>query len=143
MFVYNSAGLVVNGSYWTTATLKVMLVDPSYTPDRDHVFVSSIGNSEISVSGYSRGFNTPGRKTLSNTTVRIDTTNNRVTYGADNPTWSSFGAAGPNAAVIIEQKTSDNDSLLIAYCDTASVNTGGGGSYSVVWSGGSCFAQTF
>jgi hypothetical protein len=143
-FVYPAAHQLLSGSWFTSTTLKTMLVDSTYVADRDHVFVSSIGNSEISVSDYTRGFNSPGRKVLSGKTAWLDTTNNRYVYGATNSGRTTLASgAAPVAEVVIMEGTSDSDSRLIAYIDTANPVSGTGGVYAGVWSGGTLFDVTF
>ena len=143
-FVYTGADLVLNGSTWTAETFKVTLVDNTYTPDRDHVFMSSVGNSEISVSGFSRGFNSQIRKVLSSKTWNLDTANNRAIYGAANSVWSLLPAGTtPAGFVVVLERTNDNDSRLIAYIDPGSVTVATGGNYTAVWSGGTLFDRTY
>lgn len=143
-FVYPSAGFVLNGATWLAGTWKVALVDDTYTPDRDHVFMSSVGNSEVSVSGFSRGFNSNARKVLSSLTVVHDTTNNRLIYGAANSIWSLLPAGtAPAGFVVLKEGTNDSNSSLIAFIDPTAGVQGTGGNYTAVWSGGTLFDQTF
>jgi len=107
-----------------TATLKVMLVDSGYTFDKDHDFISSgagtPGGEELSGTGYTAGFGGAGRKTIANTAVAIDDTNNRAELDGDDVAWTAINAGTAAAAIIVVEVTNDTDSYLVAYIDTAS-----------------------
>ena len=124
-FVPNSALLrTIVGGHATavnldTDTIKVMLVKSTYTPDRDHEFVDSItgGSHELSGTGYVAGFGGAGRKTLANTTIAKDNTNDRVIFDADDVTWSAINAGTARYAVVIREITDDAASLILAVHD--------------------------
>jgi hypothetical protein len=118
-------GAIMNGSLnLDTDTLKVVLVDSGYTFDKDHDFISSgagtVGGEELSGTGYTAGFGGAGRKTIANTTVSFDDTNNRAELDGDNVVWTAINAGTAKAAIIVKEVTSDADSILIAYIDTVS-----------------------
>jgi hypothetical protein len=140
-FVYNNGAKLLSGSYWTSTTLKLALVDASYVANRDDVFVSALGNSECSGSGYSRGFGSPGRKAMSGKAIVVDNTNNSVAFLSNDTTWSSISVT-PNAVVILEEKTTDADSLLVAYIDSATTATPAGGDLPMLFQNGICFTHT-
>jgi hypothetical protein len=139
-FVYNNGAKLLSG-YWTGTTLKQVLVDASYIPNRDDVFVSTLGNSECSGSGYSRGFNSPGRKVLGSKAISVDNTANSVNYQCGDTTWSTISVQ-PNAVVIIEEKTTDADSLLVAYIDSATTAFPLGGDLPMLYEDGIAFTKT-
>ena len=142
-FVYNNGAKLLNGSYWTTATIQALIVNDSYTTaNRDDVFVSIIANSEASGSGYSRGYNSPGRRTLSSLTVIVDNATNSVKYGAADLSFLTVSAGTIGAIVIFEKKTSDADSPLIAYIDSATPQLTNGTSMPVLFENGLCFTIT-
>lgn len=119
---------IVNGSIdLDTDTLKVMLVNDSYTSDKDHEFVSSISSNEISVSGYSGGFGGAGRKTATVAT-QYNATSDRVEVVINDITWSSLqSGATIGAAILIKEVTNDAASPVIAIWDfTTNVATNGG-----------------
>jgi hypothetical protein len=119
---------IVNGSIdLDTDTLKVMLVNDSYTSDKDHEFVSSVSSNEISVSGYSGGFGGAGRKTATVAT-QYNATSDRVEVVINDITWSSLqSGATIGAAILIKEVTNDAASPVIAIWDfTTNVATNGG-----------------
>lgn len=124
-----------------TDTLKVMLVDSGYTFNKDDDFISSgagtPGGEEVSGTGYTAGFGGAGRKTIANTTVSFDDTNDRAELDGDDVTWTAINAGTAKAAIIVKEVTSDADSILIAYIDTATGATFpvtfNGGDYTLAW----------
>lgn len=131
-FVYTSwvreklAGNFPDGS----TVYKIMLIDNTYTPDRDDDFVGSgagsVGNAEITATNYTGGFGGAGRKVVANMSHTVDDTNDRVETDVNDPsTWSSLGGAVNDtiaAAVVITETgaTDDDDTQLVAYIDTLS-----------------------
>jgi hypothetical protein len=107
-FMYNTAAHEVHNQTLNLATeaaagdLKVMLVNSSYTPDRDHDTVSQAVAGEISATGYTGGHGGAGRKAVANGALG----------GASNDTIV--------AAILFQEKTSDADSRLVYYIDTVS-----------------------
>ena len=117
-----------------TDTVKLMLVDNTYTYDPDTVFVDEAGASdiidaEISVTGYTGGFGGAGRKTVA-IALQANNTNNRVDIelnGGADLTWTALGAGATiEAAVLIKEITNDAASPCIAYFDISNVVTNGG-----------------
>jgi hypothetical protein len=141
-FVYNNGARVLNSSYWTTTTHKALLVPDTYVPNRDDVFVSSVGASECSGSGYSRGFNSPGRRTLSSKTAVVDNAINSVKYGAANLSFLTVSVGTVGAIIIVQEVTTDADSLLIAYIDAVTPQLTNGTSMPVLFQDGYCFTVT-
>ena len=141
-FVYNNAAGIVTRSYWTTATHKAVLLPSTYTPNRDDVFVSALSTSELSGSGYTSGFNSPGRVTLSSKTAYVDNATNTNYYGAANLSFLTISVGTVGAIAIIEEKTSDADSLLIAYIDSADPQLTNGSTMPANFESGICFTIT-
>jgi hypothetical protein len=141
-FVYNNGARVLNSSYWTTTTHKALLVPDTYTPNRDDVFVSAVGASECSGSGYSRGFNSPGRVTLSSKTVLVDNTINTVKYGAANASFVSLSVGTVGAVIVIQEVSTDANSFLIAYIDAATPQLTNGSQMPANFPTGYCFNIT-
>lgn len=141
-FVYNNAAKLLSGSYWTGTTLKCALVGPAYVADRDDVFVSVLGSSELSGSGYTRGFNSPGRKTLAGKSVVVNNALNRTNYLASDTSWSAVSAGNMNGLVILQEVTTDADSLLIAYIDSATTVNPVGNDVPALFENGIVFTQS-
>lgn len=108
----------------TGAVLKVMLVGSGYTFNPDDDFVSSgvgtPGGEEVSGTGYVGGFGGSGRKALATKTLTEDDANDRAVFDALDITWTAPNGFTVDAAIIIEERTTDADSLLVMYIDTAS-----------------------
>jgi len=106
-----------------TDTIKVMLVTSSYTFNVDDDFISSgagtPGGSELSGTGYTAGFGGAGRKAITTKTVTLDDTNNRAVFDGDDVAWTAINAGTAAAAILVKEVTTDADSILIAYIDTA------------------------
>jgi hypothetical protein len=149
-FVYNNGAALINKSYWTTASLYALLLPPppdktsgtSYTPNRDDVFVSAIGNSELSGSGYTRGFNSPGRRALSSLTVVVDNAANVVKYGAANLSFSTISVGEVGAIAIFEKGASDAASPLLVYIEASAATTTNGTTMPVAFENGFCFTSS-
>jgi hypothetical protein len=106
-------------------TYNVLLASTSYTPDKDHQFVSSVTN-ELSGGGYVR-------KTTANRAATRDTTNDRVDLKADNITWTALTGA-PRYAIVFKQVTNDADSRLIACIDLTAQSLAGV-DFTIKWDG--------
>lgn len=117
-------------------TIKVMLVDPSYVPDKDHDFVSSITGApskELTGTGYVAGFGGAGRKTLASKTVTKDNGADVAYFDAADVTWAGITAGTVGFAVVIKEVTSDADSPILAVVDiTPDVGTAGN-DYTIQW----------
>ena len=134
-FVYNHAiKLIFNGGLnLDTDTLKIMLVNSTYTPDPDHDFVDAGGGSdpldaEIVATNYTGGWGGSGRKTVPVTVTEQDA-NNRSVLIFTNQTWVALGGAANDTVVgailIKEGGANDTDSILIAYWDVVNQTTAG------------------
>lgn len=119
----------------SSSTLKVMLVDSTYTPNADNDVVDAGGASdpidaEIVATNYTGAWGGAGRKTLASKTFTADDTNDRGVFDAADVTWTSLGGATNDtivgAIVIKEGGANDTTSRLIAYIDTADITTNGG-----------------
>lgn len=107
-FVYNSAKLLLSAANWSAYDVRAMLVGPSYTPNPDHQFVSSV-NGELTNGSYAR-------KALSGKTASVDNVNDWAAYFANNPTWLALaGGEQVQRLIFFKQVTNDADSQLL-YC---------------------------
>lgn len=101
---------------WESDVFKAMLVTSSYTPNKDHDYVSSVSGNELSTIGSNYA-----RATLGSKTRTITDATDRIVYDCANP---SFGAivAGQYARymVVYREVTNDADSILIACIDLGS-----------------------
>lgn len=136
---YNSAKDRLGGgvTVWTTAALKVLLVNATYSPVNTDVFVSTAvaSSAEIVATNYTGGFAGAGRKTLGTKSHAVVQGSNRAELYGILPTWTALGG-GTNAtivgAVLFEEITSDAGSPLIAYFALTSTLTNGG-DFTVAW----------
>lgn len=109
------------------STLKVMLVNSSYTLDVDQQFIDNGSaaandpkNREITVGGYAR-------QTLTTKVVTQDLTNDFAWLGADNPVFSSLVAGQTiGGAVLFRDTGTDTTCPLIAFYDLTDTATNGG-----------------
>lgn len=117
-----------------TNTLKVMLVNSTYTPNRDNDVVDAGGGSdaadaEIVATGYTSGWGGAGRKTVTVTVTEQDANDRAVIIFGD-LTWTALGGATNDTVVgailIKEGGANDTTSRLIAYWDLVDTATNGG-----------------
>lgn len=135
-FAYHKAieeiitGVIVPG----TTTLKIMLVNSTYTPNKDDLVVDAGGASdaadaEITATNYTSGWGGSGRKTATITSAD-DATNDRAVLIIADVTWTSLGGAANDTVVgailIKEGGANDTTSRLIAYFDVTDTTTNGG-----------------
>lgn len=112
-------------------TLKILLVDDTYTEDKTHDSITDIvaGGKEITATNYTGGHNGAGRKTVDTVTVYNDSGTPRINVGLSNVTWTNIGGATNDTiggAVLFKQVgVSDNDSFPIAFFDITNTNTNG------------------
>lgn len=134
-FVYNKAAEeLANGTVDLLAdTIKTMLVTSQYSPARSDLVVDAGGandpvDAEINVTGYTRGWNGAGRKSLASKTIVVDQANNRAEFSAGNLTWTSLGSGATIAGMLLikEGVSNDTTSRLIAYLDVTDTATNGG-----------------
>jgi hypothetical protein len=108
-------------------TIKVMLVNASYTPDADHDFVDDVNANELSGTGYTGGFAGSGRKTLGSKAWATDTANDRAEFTGVIPVWTAIDAGTAAYAILIKEITNDGASRLIGWLDIdPNVVTNGG-----------------
>lgn len=94
-------------------TIKVMLVDGTYTPDQDaHEFKSSV-TGEITGTGY-----TGGGQVLTNKTVTYDNATNQARFDADDPQWTTATLTA-RTAVFYKDTGTAATSPLIAYIQSS------------------------
>lgn len=128
-FFNKAAQLIGTGALdLTTAALEWVLVNATYTADRDHDFASQLnasGNaglgalSELTASsGYVRGFGAPGRLALANPSLDEDDVNDRALLTADHAAWLAVTTTEQiTYAVLVRRGFSDADSLLVLWLE--------------------------
>jgi hypothetical protein len=117
-------------------TIKVMLVNNTYTPDKDHSFVDSItggSSKELTGTGYTGGFSGSGRKTLASKTVTQDDTNDKGVFDAADVTWTGINAGTVGFIVVIKEITNDAASPILAVIDVTPDVVTNGGDYTAQW----------
>ena len=117
----------------TSDTIKIMLLDSSYVPDKGHAFVSAISGHEISGTGYASGFSGSGRKTLGSKAITVDGTNHVVFFDAADVTWTGLNAGTVGFAAAIKEVTSDADSPVFAVIDLIPDVPTAGNDYTIQW----------
>lgn len=138
--VYNAAKQkIANGTIdLDTSTLKVMLVQTTYTANADHATIDDgtaddPASHEVSVSGYSR-------QTLTTPSVTNDTTNDFAYLDGDDVTFTSLVAGQTIGGAILYYHTgADNTAVPIAFYDVTDTPTNGGNiviQWAAVGSGG-------
>jgi hypothetical protein len=109
---------------YLTDTIKLMLVDNTYVPNRADTFATAAAK-EINVSGYTPGFAGSGRKTLGSKSLTKDTTNHRTVYRAGDPTHGDLGAGVRIAgAVVYKHDTDDATSVALFFIGFTDQSTG-------------------
>lgn len=111
---------------FTTDTIRAMLLDNTYTPDKDHDFVADVVAAELAGAGYAR-------ETLTTKARTVSDANDRIEYTADDPDFGAV-AVGETAQYMVVYKfvTNDADSILLSCFDLGGVPTNGA-SFVVQW----------
>ena len=107
-----------------TADLRCLLLDNTHTPNPDTDFVTSLTTDEIAGTGYVR-------KTLANTALTRDDTNNFTKLTADDRVWAGADFGSPEWEVFYVHVTDDTDSWIVGYSQirdsgAAAITTNGG-----------------
>lgn len=108
-------------------TLKLMLVQDTYTPDKDHEFVGTdLDGHELTVSGYDGGYGGTSRQVVG-ITVQTNLTDDRVEFVLDDVVWENLSVGETlGGAVLIKEITNDNASPMIAFFDVTDTPTNSG-----------------
>ena len=81
---YNSDASFPNSCWAKTNVYKVMLLKSTYVPNKDHEYVSSVSSHEVATAAtYTGGYGGSGRKTLYNSDIYYDNTNDQVVMLGD------------------------------------------------------------
>lgn len=104
---YNGFGSAIAKNDMDTVTIKGMLVDPSYTFNSDHRYLSDVVASRASGS---TDF------TVSNFAISVDDTDNRTEFDIDNYTSGTITLiSGTNAVIFYIDTTVEATSELLTY----------------------------
>lgn len=110
-----------------TDTIKIMLLTSAYTVAPEHDFISDISANELTVSGYTGGFNGAGRKALASRTVVLNDTSDAGVFDAADPSaWTLAAGETIGGAAIVKELTNDAASPLICYLAFTNTPTNGG-----------------
>jgi len=117
----------------TEASLKLVLVDATYTHDDTRDFVDDataddVASHEITTSGYVPGFAGAGRHTLDGRVLARDGGDTEIEFDFTDETWTALGTGVTIGGVaLVVEKTTDADSWVVAYDDlTGNVATNNG-----------------
>lgn len=118
----------------STNTLKWILVDSTYTPNPDDTVADTGGandivDAEINVTGYTPGWGSASRQTLTNKSFTVDNAADRAVFDSTvDYTWTSLGSGATivGAVLVKEGGADDTTTRPIAYIDTNDVSTNGG-----------------
>lgn len=127
--IYNSfKQKIMDGSIdLDTDTIKVMLVTSTYTPNADtHEDKADVTN-EVTGTGY-----TAGGKTIANTAVTKDTTDDEGVWDGDDVTWASSTITA-RGAVVYKDSGVASTSWLICYLDFVSDQSSSSGDFTIQW----------
>lgn len=106
--------LAVGAINLDTDSIKICLMDTGFTFNKDtHAVWSDVSSDELATNyGY-----TQNTKTLANTALSEDDSNDRMEMTCDDVTWTaSGGAIGPTPGAILYSDTS-GDNTIIGYLD--------------------------
>jgi len=113
-------------------TIKVMLMDSSYTPDIDlhlnKADIDNIDNAEVTGTGY-----TAGGADLVNRSITVDNTTDFSKFDGDDITWSDSTITARGAIVYLDSGDA-NTSTLISYVDFVSDKSSDAGDFLIQWS---------
>lgn len=117
----------------STGTWKALLW-AGYTPDKDHIYVSSITsgtNYEINAgngntNGYESGYSGSGRKTLTGLSWTKDDTNDWGKWTFDYLEWATLNAGTPGGLTIYKPNSTDaNSKILVSIVFSAPLASNG------------------
>lgn len=127
--IYNSFKRdIMNGSIdLDTDTIKVMLVDSTYTPDQDTHLVKTDVTNEITGGGY-----TAGGTALATKAVTVDNTDNEGVFDASDTVWSTATITA-RGAVLYKDTGTASTSPLICYFDFVTDKAASGADFTIQW----------
>jgi len=128
--IYNEFKHKIGVIDWATASVKVMLVDNTYTLDIDaHSQKDEIDALTVEISG--TGY-TAGGQALANKAITRDDTNDWSKFDADDALWGSSTLTARGAIVYLATGTPATETL-IAYIDFISDKSSSAGDFIIQW----------
>lgn len=122
---------------WAGDTIKLALLDATYTPDQDaDTYWSDVSSKQVSGTGY-----TAGGQTIANRASSYNASTNTVKLDGDDVTWSPVTVTA-RWGVIYKDTGSGATSPLLAYVDLGGTQTIAGAAFSVVWSANGILTAT-
>lgn len=122
--VYNRGAELIQKqslNFDTSSTLNVLLVNSSYSFDKDHQDVADVSANEISVSGYSRQ-----AMAAASTSITRDDTNDRVVFDGPDVTFTALASGQTiGGAIVFDDQGADADSPLLCFIDLTNTATDG------------------
>jgi len=128
--VYNNFKelLLLADTNFSSATLKLMLLTSSYTPDQDaHDFIDDASPNEVSGTGY-----TAGGMTLAGQTVSQDNTDNEGVFDANDVQWTTATITA-RYAILYRDSGTPGTSPIIALWDFGTDKSSSGGTFQITW----------
>jgi hypothetical protein len=120
---------------WLSDTIKVALLNSSYTPSQaTHKLFSEVDSREVTGTGYTAGGATLGSKTLAETA-------GVATFDAADTTWPT-SAITARYAVIYKAGTAAAASPLLGYVDFGANVVSNAGTFTITWATGGIFTIT-
>lgn len=133
MSLLPTAGRALLAGTWSSATVKAMLLRPSYVPISTDGAVSALTAFEVTGTGYTGGYGGSGRKTLASKTVTAATASDQARLDAADLTWTSLDAGQVGyVALIVESGGSDATSTVVAVISLP-VTLTDGSDFPVLW----------
>lgn len=113
---------------WDSDTIKVALLDNTYTPDQDaHDYFDDISGYEITGSGY-----TAGGATLASKTITYTGATNVLKLDAADTQWTSSTITARYAVVYVSTGTASTSALLF-YVDFDQDVSSTNGTFTIQW----------
>lgn len=123
---------------WLSDTIKVALLNSSYSPSQDtHKFFSEVDSREVSGTGY-----TAGGATLSNKTMDYTAGTNVVAFKNGAATTWPTSAITARYAVIYKSGSNAATSPLLGYVDFGANVVSNAGTFTITWAAGGIFTIT-
>ncbi len=114
---------------WDTDTIKVALLNSSYSPDQDvDDYFNDVSSFQVSGTGY-----TAGGETLANKTATYTGATNKLVLDADDVSWTSSSITARYAVVYNSSPATDATRPLIGFVDFGTDQTTSNGTFTIVW----------
>lgn len=115
-FNEGSYALQTGGVSFSADNIDIILVKSTYTPNKDDTAAVLAAAELGAISGYVPGYGGAGRKVLGTKTVTNDTTNDRTTYDAADPTAWTLGAGETiGGALIVKRGAADDTTATLLF----------------------------